>query len=95
METPPSVRVVDEHGNVVADALVRFSVKQGEGAASPSDVVSNAEGIAALKSWRLGEPGPNEVLAQVVGAKAASVAFKATAMGLPRPKTTVDGGSAR
>jgi adhesin/invasin len=51
---PPSVRVEDEFGNLVANATVTFSVLTGGGQVTNGVRTTNAQGIATVGSWILG-----------------------------------------
>jgi adhesin/invasin len=90
--TPPSVRVADANGTVVADYPVVFRVTAGggsiNGAATADSVVvsSDASGIASLTSWTLGSSGTNTVH---VSAGARSLDVDATASaGVPSGATS-------
>lgn len=51
---PLRVRVRDSFGNVVAGAVVTWSVSAGGGSLAASTSTSNAEGIATAPAWTLG-----------------------------------------
>jgi hypothetical protein len=56
---PPGVRVTDRHGDPVHGATVHFALVNELGTIEPATVVSNADGIAQVASWVLGEGAPN------------------------------------
>lgn len=77
--TPPSVRVTDANGNVVAGAGVTFAVASGGGSITGSNATTNASGIATVGSWTLGSSaGPNTLTASLNGVSGQSVTFTAT-----------------
>jgi hypothetical protein len=74
---PPSVVVRDPAGIPVPGVVVTFSVTAGGGSVTGSPVTTNANGIAALTSWKLGlVAGNNRVVATATGLPA--VTFNAT-----------------
>lgn len=78
--TPPSVRVLDAHGNPVPGAQVTFSVTTGGGSlgGQPSTVsVADASGIATAATWTVGTvAGSAQQVTAVAGA--AQAVFTAT-----------------
>src|SRR5205085_3652227 len=76
---PPSVRLTDANGNVVAGAAVTFTPASGSGSDAPTTpVTSNSQGIATLASWTLGTTaGGQSLTASAAGV--ASAVFHATA----------------
>ena len=80
----PSVRVADANGNPVAGVSVTFAVTSGGGQITGATQQSNAQGIATLGSWVLGNTaGSNQVAAVLAGQPA--VVF--TAIGTPGAAT--------
>jgi len=67
--TRPAVKVTDAGGNPVMDVLVTFAVTDGDGAvASPLLVATDANGVATVSSWTLGnDPGQNLLTATISG----------------------------
>lgn len=61
---PPTIRVVDAHGNVVSAARVRF-VASDSGTVEPPESVTDEEGRVTVSRWVLGAAGAN-VLAVIV-----------------------------
>ena len=75
----PSVRVTDAGDNPVPGVHVTFAVASGGGSVTGADAVSDASGIAAVGSWRLGgTPGENTLRATVAGLTGSPVTFTAT-----------------
>lgn len=58
VRTPPSVRVFDAYGNVVAGMLVRFSASAG-GTVEPQEALTDARGVVSVRRWTLGSAGEN------------------------------------
>lgn len=76
---PPSVRLIDEHGNDVEGVTVTFAATLGDGSVAEAVQVTRADGIATVGSWTLGPtPGDNEL-----EATAASLSAVFTATGTP------------
>jgi hypothetical protein len=74
---PPSVVVRDGQGTPVPGVVVTFTVTVGTGSVSGSPATTNANGVATVTSWQLGNaPGPNTVTATATGLP--SVTFHAT-----------------
>ena len=65
--TPPAVKVTDAGGNPIQGVLVTFQVSLGGGTVTPTTPVStNATGVAAATSWKLGTTaGQNQLTATV------------------------------
>jgi len=80
---PPKVIVRDVSGIPVAGVVVTFGVTAGGGSVTGSPATTNANGIAALTTWKLGTAiGANTVVATAAGLP--SVTFNATsAAGTP------------
>jgi hypothetical protein len=76
---PPSVQVKDTLGNPVSGINVTFSPQEGGGSVEPGKLPTDANGIAAVKSWTLGKEGQNTLTAGVDFAGQPSVTFTATA----------------
>lgn len=67
----PAVLLLDSGGQPVAGETVVFSVIEGNGSVTPSQVVTNAQGEAYTESWTLGtNPGWNRVRAAAIDAPA-------------------------
>ena len=82
---PPSVVILDEHGNPVAGVSVTFAVTGGGGSVAGASQVTNSLGIATAESWTLGTAaGPN-----TVEARAADKVAIFTATGTPGPPATL------
>ncbi|MEO7997161.1 MAG: hypothetical protein ABI852_06925 [Gemmatimonadaceae bacterium] len=65
----PSVKVVDQFGNVIAGATVTFAVASGGGTVTGGAQTTSATGIATVGNWTLGStPGANSITATVTGA---------------------------
>jgi adhesin/invasin len=76
----PAVRVTDDRGEPVAGVKVSFEVTGGGGTAEGAVQTTNAEGIARVGSWVLGdEPGPNTLEAQGEALVGSPVVFTAEA----------------
>jgi hypothetical protein len=62
----PTVTVLDSYHNPVAGAGVTFSVGLGNGTITGESAITDARGVAAVGSWKLGPtPGPNTLLARI------------------------------
>jgi adhesin/invasin len=82
--TPPAVLVTDTGGNPVAGVEVSFAVTGGGGSVSGAPVTTDATGVAAVESWRLGTAaGENELTATAAGLASADVTFTATGLAAP------------
>lgn len=79
--TPPSFRVKDAAGRVIAGAQVRFTVEGGGGSVTPELIRTDGQGVAAVGSWTLGSaPGQNILRARVEGLSVTTT-VSATAIG--------------
>ena len=79
--TPPSVKVTDSHVNFVAGFTVTFAPGSGSGSVTGGTVVTDASGVAAVGSWKLGTtPGPQTLVATGSGLSGSPVTFTATAV---------------
>jgi hypothetical protein len=77
----PAVRVTAANGRPVPGVAITFVVESGGGSIAGAETVTNADGIARVTSWLLGnEPGPNLLVARAAGLPGASVTFEATAL---------------
>jgi hypothetical protein len=65
VSVPPTVRVVDQYGNAVSAARVRFVADSGS--VEPAEAVTDEEGHAAVQRWVLGDTGENTLLVLVDG----------------------------
>jgi serine/threonine protein kinase len=80
------VRVVDEFGNSIPGAEVRFRVLQGGGRIAPPASPTDEEGRAFAR-WTLGGAAGTQLVAAVVaGAEEALLTFQATAVAPSRPE---------
>jgi len=80
------VRVVDDLGNPVPNAEVRFQVLQGGGQIAPGSTPTDEAGRAFAR-WTLGAtPGTQMAAAVVPGAEDALLTFQATAVAPSRPE---------
>jgi hypothetical protein len=87
---PPSVRVADAFGNLVAGAPVTFSVLSGGGRVTNGLILTNSQGIATVGSWILGPAAGVQTLAARVeenGVTNNPIVF--TAIGLAGPPTSM------
>lgn len=76
---PPIVAVQDQSGNPVAGVAVSFSPNPGSTVVPAAPVVSGADGLARLTSWRLRDlAGPNAVTAAAAGLAGSPLTFTAT-----------------
>jgi adhesin/invasin len=84
--TAPSVRVTDVYNNPVTGVAVTFAVASGGGSITGPTTTTNASGVAAVGSWRLGTTaGANTLTATSPGLTGSPVTFTAT--GLPGSAT--------
>jgi adhesin/invasin len=87
----PSVRVADAFGNLVANAIVTFSVLSGGGRVTDGVRTTNTQGVATVGSWILGSSTGTQTLAARVEESGVSnnpIIFTATA-GPPTGTTMV------
>jgi hypothetical protein len=74
----PQVTVTDQHGNPVPSVTVTFTVTGGGGSVTAATPATNASGVAAVGSWKLGAgPTANTLQASVSVGTAAAVTFTA------------------
>ena len=77
----PSVVVLDQSGNPVANVTVTFAVVLGGGSVTGASAVTNVNGTATVGGWTLGlVPGMNGLTATATGV-ATPAAFSATGLG--------------
>jgi hypothetical protein len=77
--TPPSVKVTDANGNFVSGYTVTFAPGSGSGSVTGGTVATDAAGVAAVGSWRLGPtPGAQTLTATGSGLTGSPVTFNAT-----------------
>jgi adhesin/invasin len=77
--TPPAVKVTDDDGDPQAGVDVAFSVTGGGGSIVGATQTTDAEGVARVGSWNLGNiAGANTLRASVDGATGSPVTFTAT-----------------
>ena len=63
---PPRVRVQDQDGTPVVGLTVQFAAAEGSGTVTGGSAVTNAEGVATVGSWRLGNvAGANRLRVEV------------------------------
>lgn len=74
--TPLAAAVQDQYGNGVANQSVAFAVTAGGGSVTPATLTTNASGIAAGATWRLGTRGGTQTATATAGGF--STAFTAT-----------------
>jgi alpha-tubulin suppressor-like RCC1 family protein len=75
---PPAVKVADASGNPVAGVAVTFAVTGGGGSITGPNAVTDAQGLAAVGSWRLGPTaGTNTLTATVPGLAGSPLAITA------------------
>lgn len=92
VSTPPSVRVTDSNGNVVAGATVTFAVASGGGSITGATATSNASGIATVGSWKLGTTAGTNTLTASSGSLP-SVTFTATGTAGAAALITINAGN--
>jgi hypothetical protein len=81
---PPSVLTTDQFGNPVPGVSVAFEVVSGGGTVEGAQATTDADGVAAVKSWTLGSsPGPNTLRATSGTLTGSPLIFTATAAPLP------------
>jgi hypothetical protein len=74
---PPSVKVTDGAGAVLAGVTVTFTVLAGNGAVVPTSRVTDAKGLAAVDSWTVGPTAGTNTLRAAVSTSS-HVDFSAT-----------------
>ncbi|HSL71813.1 MAG TPA: hypothetical protein VK864_16315 [Longimicrobiales bacterium] len=93
---PPSVRVADAFGNLVANVPVSFSVLSGAGQVTNAVRTTNAQGIATVGSWILGPTAGQQTLAARVeesGVANNPIIFTATATAPTGAQLTIVAGN--
>ena len=91
---PPSVIVTDPAGVPVPGVAVTFAVTAGGGTITGETATTNAAGVAAVGSWRLGAAqGVNTVTATATGLAGSPVVFNATAAALPPTAIVINAGN--
>lgn len=81
----PRVRVRNQAGQPISGISVIFRVTAGNGTLTGDTATTGADGIAALRDWRLGTASNQAIRAMVPGFGGQEVEFRATAT--PRPFT--------
>lgn len=80
--TAPSIKVIDSDGFAVPGLSVQFAVATGGGTVTGGSTATNADGIATVGNWKLGNiAGLNTLTATVTGASGGPFTFTAT--GIP------------
>ena len=78
--TPPAVRVTDAFGNATPDVSVTFEVSGGGGGVQSAAQVTDANGVATVGGWTLGDvSGENRLTATAAGGPSTVI----TAQGTP------------
>lgn len=78
--TDPAVRVTED-GDPKAGVSVTFAVTAGGGALTGANATTDANGVARVTSWKLGDPGvAQQLTATVSGAGGSPIAFDAIAL---------------
>ena len=78
----PAVRVLDDQGQPVAGVPVTFVVTGGGGSVGGADQTTNADGVARVDRWTLGDsPGTNTVEARAGSLQGSPVVFTAEGTG--------------
>lgn len=85
--TRPSVQLKDEYGNPVAGATVTFTVATGGGTVTGGSVTTDANGVATVGGWTLGQTSGAQTLRAVSGSL--STTFTATAGGCSVSQYTI------
>jgi hypothetical protein len=95
LPTDPAVIVRDALNNPVPNAIVTFAVTTGNGSVTGAVDTTGANGVAAVGSWVMGDPGANSLTATVTGAGITGnpITFNATstAAGAPASVSAFDG----
>jgi adhesin/invasin len=92
----PAVRVTDGFGNPIAGVEVNFDVQSGGGSAVSRRQFTDANGVASVGGWTIGDaPGPNTLRAVVTGANIIGnpVIFTATAVAGAPTSLSINGGT--
>jgi adhesin/invasin len=75
---PPSVKVTDAQDNPISNVAVTFAVAGGGGSITGGAATTNAQGIAAVGSWKLGTvAGPNALTATSAAVSGITITFNA------------------
>jgi adhesin/invasin len=77
--TPPSAKVADQYGNGVPNAGVTFAVTGGGGTVVGASQTTDASGLAAVGSWRLGTSAGANALSGTSGSFSTSFSATGTA----------------
>lgn len=75
--TAPAIRVLNTAGNPVAGIAVSFTAATNNGTVTGGNVTTDANGVATVGSWKLGQTGPNRLTAtvQVAGYGNGTISF--------------------
>jgi hypothetical protein len=84
---PPSVLVKDQSGSPLAGATVTFSVVSGGGLVSTPTVTTDANGVATVGTWTLGQTAGSNTLSASSGS-ATPITFTATGSAGPAASLT-------
>ncbi|HUQ98276.1 MAG TPA: Ig-like domain-containing protein [Gemmatimonadaceae bacterium] len=84
---PPSVVVKDQNGSPLAGAPVSFSVLTGGGLVSTPTVTTDANGVATVGTWTLGQTAGSNTLSASSGS-ATAITFTATGSAGPAATLT-------
>lgn len=80
----PSVLAVDANNRPAAGRTIRFTITSGGGTVSPATVVTDANGVARVTRWTLGnQAGPQVLSAQMGTVPPVTVQATATLAGTP------------
>lgn len=88
LQVAPSVRVVDFFGNPVPGTPVTFALLSGGGTITGGEQRTNADGIAALASWKLGTASGDQVV-RVTSGSLQDVSFSVIAEPGPVARITL------
>ena len=92
--TAPSVLVLDPQNNPLAGTTVNFAVASGGGRITGATQTTNANGIATVGSWILGNSvGVNTLTATSTGVTDSPVSFTATGVHGPAALMTINTGN--
>ena len=83
---PPSVIVKDQNGSPLAGATVTFSILSGNGLVSTPNVVTDANGVATVGTWTLGQIAGTNTLSASSGS---APALTFTANGIAGPPASL------
>ena len=94
LPTPPSVLIKDQFNNPVSGVAVTFAVASGGGSITGGSATTNASGIAAVGSWKLGNtPGANTLTATSAAVAGVTITFTATGTVGPAATIAANGGN--